>query len=368
MAPRKALTRRDVILYVLVPIVVAIIGTGVWQGIFRNSDACQIKITELAADRRTLEVNQSTRISVRSDVPGQRSVTYTWQTTHGNMNPSGLSQTNQSTYTAPSQPVDDTVSVTVAADGCISTRGEIKIASIPVNVSTASSTPLATSSPGNASNTILPAEQALLEEARLWSPKFSYTYDNGDPQGWAVPTFEDDFGLANTSITPDGKYRWELVSKKETTWWVVPPSAADISVADFYATVIIQKMPGSSPTSNYGLLIRSPDDSNFYHFRVRPNGQLYSAFNFSPSGIKPLPNMEPRQSDVIQEDKPNKLTVIAQGPAFYFYINDQFISKTVDDRLRRGRVLIAVALPDSKGGEKATFEFDNFEVRVPMQQ
>jgi len=224
----------------------------------------------------------------------------------------------------------------------------------------------------SATSTIHPASgspEELLAAARQWDLKFQYIFENGDAQGWDADGFEDDYGTARTSITPEGKYRWEIVSKQLTTWWVPAPPKIQ-PVADFYATVEVQKMPGSSLQSVPGILFRLLDNDNFYHFRVRQNGQIHSAYSFSstPSERMYLPGMGTIQSNIIKEEGPNTLTVIVQGPAFYFYVNDEFVGQTVNDRLRRGQVMLGIVMPQEAGGERATVEFDNFELRTPPEQ
>lgn len=208
----------------------------------------------------------------------------------------------------------------------------------------------------------------LLKEARGWESKFRYDFD-GDAQGWPIPAFQDEdgYGSSITSITPDNKYRWEVSSNRETTFWVEHPPLASEAVSDFYAEVEAEKLAGSPEKSAYCLLFRAPDDDNHYSLRVRQNGQFFSAVDLSyPGFIRYLENINTIQSQAIKETEVNKLAVIARESTFWFYINDRFVGKATDARLQKGRIIIAVYM--DAGGQKATFEFDNFEVRVPPQE
>jgi len=59
----------------------------------------------------------------------------------------------------------------------------------------------------------------------------------------------------------------------------------------------------------------------------------------------------------------NRLTVLAEGSHFAFYINEQYVGEADDDRLSRGQLGLAIELADA--GDTAVFEFDNFEMRAP---
>jgi hypothetical protein len=59
----------------------------------------------------------------------------------------------------------------------------------------------------------------------------------------------------------------------------------------------------------------------------------------------------------------NRLAVLAQGGHLKFYINDRLVGEADDSRVTSGEVGVALEL--NNGGDHATFEFDNFEVRTP---
>jgi hypothetical protein len=67
-------------------------------------------------------------------------------------------------------------------------------------------------------------------------------------------------------------------------------------------------------------------------------------------------------SPYLLKGKFNRLTVIAQGTEFYFYINGKFVHHVTDIQIDRGNVGLRISV--HKGIEQIV-EFDNFELRIP---
>jgi hypothetical protein len=61
----------------------------------------------------------------------------------------------------------------------------------------------------------------------------------------------------------------------------------------------------------------------------------------------------------------NRLTVVGEGSKFVFFINEVFVGAVVDERLTEGAIGVAIGL--SNPGDKAVFEFDNFELRQSVK-
>jgi hypothetical protein len=60
----------------------------------------------------------------------------------------------------------------------------------------------------------------------------------------------------------------------------------------------------------------------------------------------------------------NRLTVVGEGSKFIFFINEVFVGEVEDERLTEGGIGVAIGLHHP--GDLATFEFDNFELRLPV--
>jgi hypothetical protein len=130
------------------------------------------------------------------------------------------------------------------------------------------------------------------------------------------------------------------------------------SLADMAASVDAQAIDAPASVS-YGIAFRI-DGMNHYYFGVYHN--QYVAFTVVQNGqwttllgLTPCPSL--------QASGPNRITVIAQGSRFTFLVNGSLMAQVDDTRLSRGGFALAAEL--FQPGDKATFEFDNLELRAP---
>jgi hypothetical protein len=144
--PSKSNKIQQIMIRAVVPIVVAMVGgTGFWQYLQSQNDSqdCQIKTDDISLSKTIIEVNQTLTVSIRADNPDGKPLLYNWQAKIGKMNPDTRSASPQSTYTAPSNSVDDTISVDVTLPGCKPVRKSKQIA--VTSPSSSTQTPLKTS-------------------------------------------------------------------------------------------------------------------------------------------------------------------------------------------------------------------------------
>lgn len=163
--------KKQIINKVVVPIVVAVLGgTGFWQLIQwflqnqNDSQPCQIKADDISLAKTRIEVNQSFEVSIRADNPDGNPLLYNWRAVSGTMNPNVRSGSPQSTYTAPSQPVDDTISVELTLPGCQSVNKKKQISvtspsSKPTPTPPKQSTLVPSTPPNNSSPSPKPTQQ-----------------------------------------------------------------------------------------------------------------------------------------------------------------------------------------------------------------
>ncbi len=154
----------------------------------------------------------------------------------------------------------------------------------------------------------------------------------------------------------NGKYIWEGKATSGFVWWVTPKSDA---VSDFYLSSSIQQS-SQSDSGEYGLIFRQTSDEDYYLFEVNASNQ-YALYLHSADGWEVLIDWTPHPS--ISADGPNRLEVIGQGTYFAFNINNEFVADYSDERLSQGAVGLLVGL--SNPGDTATWEFDDFVLRVP---
>ena len=71
-----------------------------------------------------------------------------------------------------------------------------------------------------------------------------------------------------------------------------------------------------------------------------------------------------KRSYAIKPGEANRLTIVGEGSKFSFFINDVFVGAVEDHQLLEGAIGVVIGL--SHPGDKAVFEFDNFELRQSM--
>ncbi len=173
-----------------------------------------------------------------------------------------------------------------------------------------------------------------------------------DEHGWPVEETDDANGRVVRRIV-DGVYRWEMEARQGLL--VLAHSTAP-RVSDFFAAVEAEKSSGADE-AEYGLAFREIDRDNFYSFSVR--GGRFAVFRHVNGEWKAL--IDWTESDALRANQKNKLAVWAQGEAFTFFINDRLVGQTEDGSLTFGEVGLLAEVP---AGERATFEFDTFELRA----
>ncbi|MEZ4733153.1 MAG: trypsin-like peptidase domain-containing protein [Caldilineaceae bacterium] len=170
--------------------------------------------------------------------------------------------------------------------------------------------------------------------------------------GWDVGDTEDEYVKAR-QLFRFGKYRWETMAKQGFLWRSMP----DIDpISDFYATMDGQIINGPNDVS-MDLVFRYDDEGNYYVFGIN-NAQQFSVYLWHNKEWTTLIGWT--TSSAIQPGEMNKLTVLAQGTHFTFFVNDKFVADLIDTQLLSGQVGIAVEL--NNAGDEAVFEFDNFEL------
>jgi hypothetical protein len=172
---------------------------------------------------------------------------------------------------------------------------------------------------------------------------------------WPEGDYAGDLITGDKFIT-SGRYRWEGNAIDSVIWWSVPDMD---SVSDFYLTAKARRVSGVED-GQYGLIFRRSDkqnyglfkieDSQYFKFAIRHEGEWDTVIDWT-------------ESLAIRPGETNRLTVVAVGSHFTFYINDQYVGEVDEDRLSEGEAGLAIELLDSD--DAAVFEFDDFEVRAP---
>ncbi len=195
---------------------------------------------------------------------------------------------------------------------------------------------------------------AALLAASHW-PIILYDDFGADVNDWSSGDYSDELIEGNRQIA-DGQYLWEATALGGVVWWSIPETS---SVSDLYLTVEAQQTGGTTE-SQYGLLFRRVDRDNYYLFRIRDDGDYQFRMRYEGEWQTLISWTE---SSTIQPGEVNRLTVVAEGSHFIFYINNQYVAEYDDSRLSNGQSGLLLGLDEES--DTATFEFDNFELRAP---
>jgi serine/threonine-protein kinase len=174
--------------------------------------------------------------------------------------------------------------------------------------------------------------------------------------GWL--TGEEDYGrsVQNTAIT-EGVYRLEVMAREPVFAWSWPETDQN-TLGDLRLSVDARQVSGPT-VSDYGLIFRWRDEDNFYYLGVSDE-QQYGFFRKAGGEWATLTDWT--ASDAIRAGQVNRLTVLGEGARFRFFINGVQVGEAEDGALRApGIVGLAVELYNA--GDRAVFEFDNFEAR-----
>jgi hypothetical protein len=200
--------------------------------------------------------------------------------------------------------------------------------------------------------------QAMVAEASQWSLVMFEEFDPSSPNDWS--TSAHSFRRADITRAIDGKYRWEVEALHDVIAWTHAPYFSRETVEDFYVSVDCQRVSGPE-SSKVGLVFRS-SDGNLYTFRYRGD-QRFGVSMLQQDG-KWTTLIPWKRSYAIKPDEANRLTIVGEGSKFVFFINDVFVGAVEDHQLLEGAIGVVIGL--SHPGDRAVFEFDNFELRQSM--
>lgn len=212
------------------------------------------------------------------------------------------------------------------------------------------STPTTTNSPENIAS-------KLMAESQNWEP---VTNTGFETDTWGKD-FNENNWQGNAEITNNGTYLVTMNYVGESSsdaYWIFPVLE---EVSDFYLSIEGKYIAGDDGNT-YGLLFRLNGTGRpGYLFRLYEKKQMYD-IQFIGDDLVPL--KQETLSPAITQGKFNKITVIAKGFDFYFFINDKFVEHISDNQRVKGSVGLRVAV--DKGIEHI-FEFNNFVLRTPSK-
>ena len=206
----------------------------------------------------------------------------------------------------------------------------------------------------NATSTVAAYQSLITSMPDQWNVVMNDTFDSNKNDWLVEKDSTDDYATTTYEIT-DGVYRWTSTAKKPYIGWV---RVDDKQYGDLYMSVDIQQTSGPN-SADFGIILREDDNSNFYYFGISNDGQ-YSFLVYDNEWIT---LQDWTVTDLIRPDEINKLSVLAQGSQFVFFINDQYLAEFTDDKISQGQIALAVELANEN--DQAVFEFDNLLIQTP---
>lgn len=186
-----------------------------------------------------------------------------------------------------------------------------------------------------------------------WRVVLKDTFDS-NKNNWYVKPTDDEYAKTIYEIK-NGKYTWDSTAYQGVINQI---SIGDTSLSDFYLSVDIQQVSGPN-SADYGVTFREDTNSNFYYFGIDGRGEYgFSLYNKDWSTL-----INWTSSSLIRPGQANRITVLAEGSHFTFFINDQYLTEMSDDTLKNGTT--ALAIEEANKDDHAVFEFDNVELTTP---
>ena len=226
---------------------------------------------------------------------------------------------------------------------------------VPTSTTTSTPTPNMTTTQRviRSTSTAQAIQTMIINAENNWKVILSDDFDSNANE-WTISDKDDKYAKIVRTMD-NGVYTWNATAKKGFVSWLPAPVK---STTDFLLTVDGQQTEGTT-NADYGVVFRDDGKGNFYLFGVDDEG-FFVSVNFDNAWLDLI---EWTASNAIQPDVPNRLGVIANKSHFIFLINDQIVGETTDDHIPLGMTGLAIQV--YKAGLQATFEFDNYELRIP---
>lgn len=202
--------------------------------------------------------------------------------------------------------------------------------------------------------------EGFLQEVKNWPLFILDTFDH-DRNLWDTGVMTDTLGTANWVIN-QSIFQWDLYANQGVVWWSIPEVD---SVGDFYVSVDVQQIDGPED-AQCGIVFRRTDDQNYYLFEIDRQGR-YSAYVYRNSSWETW--LEWSKLGTYYTNEPNRLAVIGLGSTYWFLVNNRIVPPAAgiagysQDGPAQGTIGLLVGL--NEAGESASWEFDNFEIRIP---
>jgi WD40 repeat protein len=209
----------------------------------------------------------------------------------------------------------------------------------------------------NSSDTTLPSEDTLFSNIYI-SDAF-----NDNSNEWPVGNIDGNLWVG-TRLIKNGVLDWDGIARQNMYSTVYPyPEQANLqdNLSDLQVSTRVNLV---NPTMNgdFGLTLRGKEEERFYAFLADGNG-YFAFFLKLDDEWKTL--IDWKENPYLIKDGWNTMAVQATGSHFRLFFNDSLLSEVDDASLTSGQSGIIVETYEA--GEKLQVQFDDFEVRLPLE-
>lgn len=189
-----------------------------------------------------------------------------------------------------------------------------------------------------------------------WPVRFSETFDNNDA-GWDTEPEISPFVNILFDIQ-NGSYNWEVKAADQYDTIVWSKDAPDVLVHNEFLVTVEAGRTSGAIDSFYGMAFRRIDTDSFYLFAVSDSG--YFDISLANDGL--FETLVNERTSLVVPDQKNRLSVVANGSHYDFYINGTWLAEVDDERLKGGTVGTSIMVFLE---QEAAFAFDILELYAP---
>lgn|SRR5574341_450861 len=189
-----------------------------------------------------------------------------------------------------------------------------------------------------------------------WQIAIEDSFDS-NVNNWWLDSREADWGSETRQIDR-GHFIWDFYSERGWVVWALPRPVQ--LFGDFYLTVEALRTNGSPEAAIHGVVFRHNSTDNYAVFEVEDYGYFDVLVHENDEWVTIIPW---NASEAIHYGDVNRLTVLAEGTHFYFFINDALVGEAdITNVDARGQIGLYI---NAEEGQEGTVEFDNLAVYEP---
>ncbi len=177
---------------------------------------------------------------------------------------------------------------------------------------------------------------------------------------WLVESQDNSYAQYSIDVV-DGAYTLDYTAKAFAQFKQTALSWFPLGQAQDFALSVSTLMDSTFQNNSWGMAFRADENmDSFFLFSIYNDGTY--AFEIYENGNW-IPLISQRVFGGIQPGEPNKLTVVAEGGDFTFYINDALVNSFSGGLLEGSHIQFLIS---AKEGASATYTFDDIVMQSPI--